>query len=308
MPATEPLYRVWLDQTSPGSLDRAVAAAVVAYAAGDAFGFAYEFEAKASAPIPQELRTKGDWPAGGVSDDTLLSLMSIECLSQPAPAAAGKHFLELLHAQQSKLRGLGPTTRHALGLPVKEAEQGIIGVTNGGMMRTALTGLAFSQDEVRRAWVREICAATHFRAEALYCALVMAQLFSTALFGKPDWDVREQLALAIETGPIVPSEFAERAAQHTGKSGPGGVSLNPTETLLAVVDITANSHTVWQAYENAILLGGDTDTLCALAGALVALRNPNSLDELPWLSQVDWQEIPQTGSLIELINRKRSHP
>lgn len=300
-----PLYQTWLDQTKPGTKERAVATAVIAYAAGDAFGYAYEFEPKAIAPIPHELRTKGDWPAGGVSDDTLLSLMSIECLNQPTPKAAGERFIAQLHAQQDKLRGLGPTTKHALGLPVKESEQGIIGVTNGGMMRTALLGLAFIDEDERRSWVREICSATHFRAEALYCALIMAQLYGSALVGRSDWNVREQLAVVMETGPIMPNDVADRAGEHTGKPSPSGVSLNPTETLLAVVDIVANSHTVWQAYENAVLAGGDTDTLCALAGALVAIRNPDSLTELGWLHQVDWSEIPQTGELIALINRNR---
>jgi ADP-ribosylglycohydrolase len=279
---------------------------VVAYAAGDAFGYAYEFEPRTSAPIAPELRTKGDWPAGGVSDDTLLSLMSISCLSQSSPEAAGEFFVRQLHDQQASLRGLGPTTRHALGLPVKEAEQGIIGVTNGGMMRTALVGLAFTDDYERRTWVRQICSATHFRAEALYCAVIMSQLYWSALSGGPDWNVREQLANAMEIGPIMPDEFATRAGEHTGKPAVEGVSLNPTDTLLAVVDIVANSHTVWQAFENAVLAGGDTDTLCALAGGLVALRNPESIMELAWLPQVDWAEIPEAGALIDLINQRRN--
>lgn len=295
-------------QFEPGSSHYAIAAAVVAYAAGDAFGYAYEFEPLAQPPVPSVLLTKGDWPAGGVSDDTLLSLMSIECLSQPNPAAAGQHFVQQLRAQQQNLRGLGPTTRHALGLAVKQSEQGIIGVTNGGMMRTALIGLAFTDDFERRTWVRHICAATHFRAEALYCALIMAQLFGRALQAaavSEDFDVRQELALAIETGPIMPDEVAVRVEQHTGKPNPNGVSLNPTETLLAVVDIVARSTTVWQAFENAVLAGGDTDTLCALSGSLVAIGNPQSVLELPWLNQVDWAEIPQTGALIELLIKTR---
>ena len=52
-------------------------AAVLAYAAGDAFGVAYEFLPE---PVPVDVTSIGaraDWPYGGVSDDTLLSLLTI---------------------------------------------------------------------------------------------------------------------------------------------------------------------------------------------------------------------------------------
>ena len=50
---------------------------LLAYAAGDAFGVYYEFLEQTSQEIPQVLMAKQGWPFGGVSDDTLLSILTI---------------------------------------------------------------------------------------------------------------------------------------------------------------------------------------------------------------------------------------
>jgi len=47
------------------------------------------------------------------------------------------------------------------------------------------------------------------------------------------------------------------------------------------------------AFSLACSLGGDTDTVAALAGALFAARWPEKSDfySIPWLSDVKWDEI-----------------
>ena len=60
-------------------------AAVLAYAAGDAFGVAYEFLPE---PVPVDVTSIGafaGWPYGGVSDDTLLSLLTIAAATVDDP-------------------------------------------------------------------------------------------------------------------------------------------------------------------------------------------------------------------------------
>ena len=263
-----------------GSRAERIRAAVVAYAAGDAFGVAYEFEPRVSA-VPNVLLGKPDWPAGGVSDDTLLSLMTIESLQAANPHAAAADFLTRLREAAPALRGIGPTTRAALGLPVQPEYAHQVGNTNGGMMRTALLGLAFPIKEVRHAWVEASCLATHKSPTAVEAAVRMADLYAEVL---ADSSVLEKNVVA------EPLEFGE-----------GGVGLDPTETLNAVLRCAFGAKSVWQAYERACLLGGDTDTVCALAGALVALAHPESLAELSWLPQVAWGEVPQLERCISLL-------
>jgi ADP-ribosyl-[dinitrogen reductase] hydrolase len=158
-----------------------------------------------------------------------------------------------------------------------------VGNTNGGMMRTALLGLAFSKVTERHAWVEASCRATHTAAPAVEAAVQMADLFAEVL---ADPKVLEEVQAA--------DGFA---------LGETGVGLDPLETLNAVLASAGGATSIWQAFERACLLGGDTDTVCALAGALVALAHPDSLAELPWLNAVNWHEIPQLDHCVELLQR-----
>ena len=308
MPNTLPLLGEMLPDIDPMGQEFAIATAVLAYATGDAFGVAYEFEPLVLAPIAKTMLGKANWPAGGVSDDTLLSLMTIACLDADSPQAAGTEFLSRLGEAAPTLRGLGPTTRHALGMFVEEREVGIIGVTNGGMMRTALVSLAFpgTQSRLRQVWVRALCSATHSQTEALVAALLLAEIYASAL-ELPDWDIDVALKIARQNVSDIPQEISEMLdTAVTFETEPTGVSLNPIETLLAVISIVRRSPKVWDAYENAVCAGGDTDTVAALASALVALRNPQSFYELPFIAQVNWAEIPEIAMRIKTLLTKRA--
>jgi ADP-ribosylglycohydrolase len=236
---------------------------LLAYAAGDAFGVYYEFLDETPKEIPQVLLSKDGWPFGGVSDDTLLSILTIKSLSQRTPTDAAALFLEELRASIPRLRGLGPTTRTALGLEVKVGERGVIGETNGAIMRTALCGLYIKNN--RNEWIKALVEVTHNSPKAIECAQIAAGLFAGEDFPDySDW-----------TPPI------------------GGISLNPLETLQAVVWVVKRANNCAEAFALACSLGGDTDTVAALAGALFAARWPERSDfySIPWLNDVQWSEI-----------------
>jgi ADP-ribosylglycohydrolase len=236
---------------------------LLAFAAGDAFGVYYEFLDQTPKEIPQVLLSKEGWPFGGVSDDTLLSILTIKSLNQRTPADAAALFLEELRAAIPRLRGLGPTTRTALGLEVKVGERGVIGETNGAIMRTALCGLYIKNN--RNEWIKALVEVTHNSPKAIECAQIAAGLFAGEDFPDySDW-----------TPPI------------------GGISLDPLETLQAVVWVVKRANNCAEAFALACSLGGDTDTVAALAGALFAARWPERSDfySIPWLNDVQWSEI-----------------
>jgi len=277
-----------------------IATAFFAYAAGDAFGVQYEF--KDGYRVESSLSEIVDWPLGGVSDDTLLTLLSIKALNSHTPAVARTRFVELLKENLPVLRGLGPTTRAAVGLPVKESEQHFIGNSNGAMMRTALMGMAFKSDDDlnRRQWISEIARATHSHERAVATSLIASKLFSQVLH-EPTIDlqkVADSEAQAIDYAEYFSAHFDEKSQ----------VSLDPLHTLKAVIAIAASSSTVEQAYISACERGGDTDTVSALAGALVSLRFPTShgFFSIPWINQVQWSEISEAGNALEVIYRKRN--
>ena len=99
------------------------------------------------------------------------------------PKASAAIFLRRLREAIPTLRGLGPTTRAALGLAVEASDIDLIGTTNGGMMRTALLGLAYNENHrfARRAMVHALAGATHSDPTALCCAVLASSLFSHAL-------------------------------------------------------------------------------------------------------------------------------
>lgn len=236
---------------------------LLAYAAGDAFGVYYEFLDQTPKEIPQVLLPKEGWPFGGVSDDTLLSILTIKSLNQKSPKEAADYFLAELRKAVPRLRGLGPTTRTALGLEVKTGERGVIGETNGAIMRTALCGLFIRHN--RDEWIKALVEVTHKSAKAVECAQITAGLFAGEEFPDyPDW-----------TPPA------------------DGISLDPLETLQAVIWVVKRSSNCADAFALACSLGGDTDTVAALAGALFAARWPEKCDfySIPWLSDVKWDEI-----------------
>ena len=283
-----------------GDTQLRIATAFFAYAAGDAFGVQYEF--KDEYRVTSSLSEIADWPLGGVSDDTLLTLLSIKALDSQNLEQARARFVELLKENLPLLRGLGPTTRAAVGLPVKDSEKHFIGNSNGAMMRTALLGMAFSEgdDQKRRQWISEIALATHSHQRAIATSLIASKLFAQVL-QNPAADLREiadNEAEAIEYAEYFSTQFNETTQ----------VSLDPLRTLKAVIEIAVVSTTVEQAYISACEKGGDTDTVSALAGALVALRFPatHSFFSIPWINQVRWNEIADAGEALEVIYRKRN--
>ena len=271
------------------SEDWAVALAFIAYAAGDAFGAAHEFVNEKAVEIPSELLGKPEWPYGGVSDDTTLSLLTIASLQQDTPDEAAAKYLELLHQSQATLRGLGPTTRFALGMSVKPEEQHLIGVSNGGMMRTALLGMVFSpiQKGLREAWVESSVKTTHQNPIAINAALDLSEVFSRA--------ITQGLHCEI---PLPPNNWEPPAT---------GISLNPRETFNAVLYVASRVKTVEKAFIMACELGGDTDTVAALAGSLIAAkyRADSEILDIPWLFEVNWSEIPQMKDAIDLLIKRR---
>lgn len=238
---------------------------LLAFAAGDAFGVFYEFLENQEQNIPQELKSKEGWPFGGVSDDTLLSILTIKSLKKSSPTEAAEEFLLGLRKAIPRLRGLGPTTRTALGMEVKPGERGVIGETNGAIMRTALCGLYLNEN--RDEWIRALVEVTHKSPKAIQCAQIAAGLFAGEDFPDyPNW-----------TPPA------------------NGISLDPLETLQAVVWVVKNANNCAEAFTLACSLGGDADTVAALSGALFAVRWPERADfySIPWIKDVAWEEVEE---------------
>jgi ADP-ribosylglycohydrolase len=295
-------------QRAHDALHRSISTAIRAYAAGDAFGVHYEF--KEIKGVTSELLTLEGWPFGGVSDDTSLSLLTLATLNQKSTAKSSENFLHTLKEAAPTLRGLGPTTRHALGMSVKETEVHLIGKSNGAMMRTALSGLAFTVEDSdqRREFVDSLARATHSSDEAILAAQIAAALMSHAIDDTSTINTSEIIESELKNFTLS-KECSEKFSGRGKWSPPStGISLDPIETLFAFTLVADRNQKVLDAYVDACSLGGDTDTVSALAGALVAARNPETseFESIPWLDQIGWDEISEIGEIIDLVYEKRN--
>ena len=280
------------------SLHKRTMLSLLAYAAGDAYGFQSEFMPRIEGAAPTTIGRKPGWPAGGVSDDTLLTRLTILALAANTSEEASSNFLTLLNAHVDQLRGLGPTTRSALGLPIKERELHEVGISNGGMMRTALCGIAFDNAKERREWISALTTPTHNQSIARDCAIALA-----AAYGEFETPIRSAM-LAEELDP----EVRDRIENLDSWESPiDGVSNGSLDTLAAVIQVVEGSQSLIDTYHRSVKLGGDTDTIAALSAGLYAIRNPDSeeLLSIGWITEVDWSELADADSLVEILLSKR---
>jgi ADP-ribosylglycohydrolase len=243
----------------------------------------------------------------------MLSLLTIFALKKGEAKVSGTEFLNSLRANLPALRGLGPTTRAALGIELREQEKVaihdgklVIGNTNGGMMRTAVIGLAYdpSEDIARREMVAALTLATHKDQKAVDCAVLASRLYSDAT---SNGSSNSLFSLLIdELGKMrnpTPEVSAGIKNLENWIPPEEGISLDPLETLSAVFWTVTHAKNALDSYRIACELGGDTDTVAALATGLLAAREPieSGLLEISWLDEVLWSEIPTIGSAVSRL-------
>jgi ADP-ribosyl-[dinitrogen reductase] hydrolase len=86
----------------------------------------------------------------------------------------------------------------------------------------------------------------------------------------------------------------------TWRAPAGGITLDPYETVAAVIDCVLRASSLRDGLLRAVGLGGDTDTVAALTGGLLGARHtPDQVRiELPWYDLV---HLPGAAVLAELI-------
>jgi len=86
-----------------------------------------------------------------------------------------------------------------------------------------------------------------------------------------------------------------------------GVSNASLDTLAAVIQVVEGSQSLIDTYHRSVRLGGDTDTIAALSAGLYAIRNPylEELLSIGWITEVDWSELADADSLVEILLSKR---
>jgi len=249
-------------------------------------------------PAPDGHPLAAGLPAGTVTDDTeqavLLAGQIIAGRGRVDGAALAR---ELLTWEESmRARGsaslLGPSTRRALAALQAGAspeEAGRHGTTNGAAMRIAPAGLAVPSDRLDRlvGLVTEASRVTHNTSVALAGAAAVAAAVSAGVGGA---GIAEATQAAVAAARVAARRgywvaAADVAARITWAAGlvagqPAdraltliyelvGTSLATQESVPAAFAVVAACpDDPWRACCLAASLGGDTDTIAAMAGAI----------------------------------------
>ncbi|MCI1963729.1 MAG: ADP-ribosylglycohydrolase family protein [Ancrocorticia sp.] len=273
-------------------------------------------------------------PAGSVTDDTEQALVVSHLLIEGKGHMAPRSFAEALLAWEDDMiaRGsldlLGPSTKSALER-VRNGEDptttGTLGTTNGAAMRVTPVGIANDVTVAERFTeaVYESCLVTHDTFQGWESALLVAAAVSFGINGE---QTHEAIAKALD--------FVQRAPRHGVWSAKAsvlararqaldvtraasresfadvvrdyvGTSVDATESIPAAFCICeAYAENPFEGLCVAANLGGDTDTIAAIAGAILgASSGPEAFPhaQLERVSAVSGLELASVSEqLVEL--------
>jgi ADP-ribosylglycohydrolase len=249
-------------------------------------------------PAPPDHPIAAGLPAGTVTDDTeqavLLGRLLVEGHGTVEPRELAQALVrwERDMAARGSLDLLGPSTKRAVaavlaGVPPEEA--GASGDTNGAAMRIAPLGIAVNLDHPE-ALVDQVVAVsrvTHNTGVALAGAAAVAAAVSAGLSGA---GVGEATAFAVDAAGIAAGrghwvagadvaariEWATRLVTDRDLAEAAEVIYTLVGTSLATQESVPAAFAVlaavpdnpWQACLLAASLGGDCDTIAAMAGAV----------------------------------------
>jgi ADP-ribosylglycohydrolase/tetratricopeptide (TPR) repeat protein len=302
----------------PGA-DR-IAAAMLAFAAGDALGVPWEgsppdkIQAERIAEVPAPA---WGWPRGSTSDDTAQMILVSQLLADTDGQPTAEQFMARLAAVIDQIRGIGPSTGKSIehyqrtgALPDADPAQR---PTNGAAMRMPPVGWMspVGDDESRRELTRTLAIGTHQTAAAIGAACLVTAMNSWALEGV---SVDTILAAAADELSWVAAHYADLPATRAALDGTWcppstGVNLDADQTAAGIVHVLSTTPDLASALPYVVRLGGDTDTVAALVGGILGARTPDLVAGLGWLELIDFQPRPDLAAhLAELRRRRYLHP
>jgi len=261
-------------------------------AVGDSIGLPYEGmgPARVAAMAPPRLRQSFVMGRGMLSDDTEHTFLLGRALAVMEDAGAFE--VALAHALKRWLwtlpGGIGLGTLRALmrlTVGFGPHRSGVDSAGNGPAMRAALLGVCLPEPKVAR-WVRAATRLTHTDGRAETGALAVAWMAHGPTVAElverlPEDDVRQAILNvreAEDVGEMVRTLGVER-----------GVSGFVVHTVPAALWVAERADSFEQAVDMAVRLGGDTDTMAAIVGALAGARFGGDAIPDDWLTGIaDW--------------------
>ena len=257
----------------------------------------YGFVDGFAAPTPDHPVSRG-LAAGTITDDTEQALLLGRVLLESGPAFDHRRWVNALldWEREIKARGsydlLGPSTKRAIDAinnGVDPEEAGRTGDTNGAAMRIGPVGILMPPEPLDAlvARVAETCRATHNTSIAIASAAAVAAAVSCGVSGANWQDASSHAVEAARRGAllgrwITGGDIAARIAwaQELVRGKPrdeairlivdlvctGVISQESVPAAFAVLEVARGD--AWQASVIGANLGGDTDTIGAIAAGM----------------------------------------
>lgn len=300
----------------------ALAGVLIGTAVGDSIGLPMEgMTARRQRRLfPGALRQRFIGPFGMISDDTEHTVMVAQSLlTSPNDSdrfqrcLAGKFHWWLL----SLPAGVGFATMRAivklwLGFPPDRS--GVVSAGNGPAMRSAVLGVYFSEDtEQRKKFVKACTSLTHLDRRAETGALAVAETATWMASAGDKVDVLHQTLEQLDSSPEWQALVEKLRTAHLRSQSVAdfskeigatrGVSGYVFQTVpIAIHAAIRHRDDFRTALSEAIACGGDTDTVGAIAGALVGCRVGTEGIPEEWRSHLlDWPR--SIALLLELAKR-----
>ncbi|QOQ39640.1 ADP-ribosylglycohydrolase family protein [Trueperella pecoris] len=311
-------------------IDRA-RGALLAAACGDALGVPYEF-AHATQDPQMVGGGLGPYRPGEWSDDTQMAICiasvadsGLRLTSDRAQDEIGQNFINWMHDGASDI---GIQTRAVLSAAAKlsgdvsdrlreSARQYAMSTDraggNGALMRIAPVGISFlwDRDATARA-ARDIASLTHFDREVKESCILWAEAMRVAVVDGV-LDMRVGLDLLLEESRDKWNSLIADAERGLVNPRTNGYTVSALQCAWFAVVATHEyfgEAAMYEGLRRAVKLGGDTDTVATIAGALLGARWGESAIPVEWRESVHgWpgmtgQDLADMGERIV----RNSHP
>lgn len=297
---------------------------LVGLAVGDALGAPVEFGPQGGFMTAQEIASRygtiSEMIGGGelklkpgeYTDDTNMMLCIAESLAENRGYNPDDIAQRFVRWYLTKPRDMGHTTRAALrkiakGVSWKEAGDKDR-PSNGSVMRCAPIGLffAFENAEILTKASIETSAITHSHRDAVLSCVVLNSMISQLVKGTGKWPA---FRYAAEKAVKDDGFFENLILASSGKRDPSS-GLAVDTIVLAVNSFTA-AKTFEEAVVSAVNLGGDTDTIGAVAGAIAGAHWGVKAIPERWSSKLNPYSVEKikeiARTLFELSSKERKN-
>lgn len=304
--------------TSDGS-DR-IAGVLVGLATGDALGAGYEFGPAVTGPVGMIGGGPFNWESGEWTDDTQMAICVAE-ESSPGTidiSAVGDRFI----AWASKANDVGNQTRAVLSQADSGADLTKISLGyharhpqnsagNGSLMRTAVVALAFLGDPVAAAaGAIAVSGLTHADPRCADACVLWTVAVSAAVASGEIPDLRDGLERLPRTRRDAWSELIAAAEeQPPGAFTPNGYVTTAFQAAWSSITHTAaGSDHFRSGVTQAVRIGDDTDTVAAIAGALLGGVYGASAIPDDWIEVLHGWPGYDTPDLTRIAHRAAGTP